>query len=191
MPAPCGPRVTETPPSTAAIGSLMAGHIPEADQWVKEALPAAVVWTSPWGWQDGGFGNGTAQGFWDTGPNLPEWNIFRNAAGVDLAKKEWVRNHARFFAYFVPPGAPAGNFGDGQEMNVPELWSRVSKAPAQFAPTPLGRWYAKQRNSEDPTRLEVLLAPNVQLGPPPFPADTPNDAYFPSIGWVAIDRHYT
>jgi hypothetical protein len=176
----------ETLTITAAIGALMAGDIPEADQWVKEALPAAVVWTSPWGWQDGGFGNGTAQGFWDTGTNLPAWNIFRNAAGVDLAKKEWVRNHARFFAYFVPPGAPAGNFGDGQEMNVPELWSRVSKALAQFAPTPLGRWYAKQHDKEDPTRLEVLLAPNVDLGPAPFPADTPNAAYFPSIGWVAM-----
>ena len=37
----------------AAIGALMVGDIPEADAWVREAVPAAIAWTSPWGWQDG------------------------------------------------------------------------------------------------------------------------------------------
>jgi hypothetical protein len=92
----------------AAIGVLMAGEIVEADDWVKEAVPAAVAWTSPWGWQDGGFANGTAQAFWDTGSNLTVWYVLRDAAGVDLSKKEWVRNHARFLAYFVPPGRAVG-----------------------------------------------------------------------------------
>ncbi|HXN15547.1 MAG TPA: heparinase II/III family protein, partial [Usitatibacter sp.] len=170
----------------AAIGALMAGELPEADRWVKEAIAPAVVWTSPWGWQDGGFGNGTAQAFWDTGSNLVAWNILKNAAGVDLPKKEWIRNNARFMAYFVPPGTPAGNFGDGEELHMPELWARVAKALAQFAPTPIARWYARQLSREDDSRLEILLAPHVDLGPGPYPPDTPNAAFFPSVGWVAM-----
>jgi hypothetical protein len=170
----------------AAIGVLMAGEIPEADDWVKEAVPAAIAMTSPWGWQDGGFANGTAQGFWDTGSNLPVWFLLRNVAGVDLAKKEWVRNHMRFFAYFVPPGAPSGAFGDGLEMPLNEVWSRVGKALAAFAPSPLARWYARAQNKEDESRLELLLAPPADFSQARFPEGTPDSAFFPSIGWAAM-----
>jgi uncharacterized protein DUF4962/heparinase II/III-like protein len=178
--------------TVAAIGVLMAGDIPEADNWVKEAVPMAVAWTSPWGWSDGGFGNGTAQAFWDTGSNLPIWYILRNGAGVDLAKKEWVRNHGRFLAYFVPPGAPSGAFGDGLEMKLDELWSRIGEALAAFDPTPINRWYAKQHRGEDSSRMELMLAPraaehggngNGNGGKSP---DFPDAAFFPSIGWAAM-----
>ncbi|HYE92976.1 MAG TPA: DUF4962 domain-containing protein, partial [Terriglobales bacterium] len=170
----------------AAIGVLMAGELPEADRWVKEAIPLAVVWTSPWGWSDGGFGNGTQQMFWDTGSNLPAWNVLRNAAGVDLSQKEWVRNHARFLAYFAPPGAPSGVFGDGHEMRLDEVGARVAKALALFAPTPMARWYASALRHEDDARVELLLAPRRDLGSATLPSGTPDAAYFPSVGWVAM-----
>jgi uncharacterized protein DUF4962/heparinase II/III-like protein len=170
----------------AAIGALTVGDIPEAEQWLRQALPLAVVWTSPWGWQDGGFANGTAQLFWDTGSNLPAWYVLRNAAGVDLAQKEWVRNHARFMAYFVPPGAPSGVFGDGHELDLQEVWGRVSKATARFAPSPIGRWYARSMGHEDAARVELMLSPRVDLEQATLPEDTPSSAYFPSVGWVAM-----
>jgi hypothetical protein len=172
--------------TVAAIGALMAGEIPEADNWVKEAIPAAVAWTSPWGWGDGGFGNGTAQAFWDTGQNLTLWMVLRNVAGVDLSKKEWVRNHSRFLAYFVPPGAPSGAFGDGLELALPEVWSRVGKGLAALAPSPLARWYGWSQNKEDESRLELLLAPQADFASARFPQDAPDALAFPSIGWVAM-----
>jgi hypothetical protein len=163
----------------AAIGVLMAGEIVEADDWVKEAVPAAVAWTSPWGWQDGGFANGTAQAFWDTGSNLTAWYVLRDAAGVDLSKKEWVRSHARFLAYFVPPGAPSGAFGDGLEMPLAEVWSRVGKALAAFAPSPLARWYARSQSREDEARVELLTAPHADFSSARFPEGTPDPPSFP------------
>lgn len=170
----------------AAIATLMAGDIAEADRWMTDTLPMAVAWTSPWGGPDGGFGNGTAQMFWDVGSNLPAWQVLRYAAGVDLAKKEWTRNLPRFMAYFVPPGAPAGNFGDGQELHLPETWARVAKALDNFAPSPIGRWYAQQQSGEDPARFELLLTPRAGRESPALPAGTPNAAYFPSVGWAAM-----
>ena len=170
----------------AAIGALMAGDLPEADAWVREAIPLAVVWTSAWGWQDGGFGNGSQQLFWDTGSNLPAWYVLRNAAGVDLARKEWVRNLPRFMAYFVPPGAPSGVFGDGHEMNLQETWARVSKALARFSPSPLASWYARSHRGEDPARIELMMSPRGDAGAAPFPAGTPHGAVFPSVGWAAM-----
>jgi hypothetical protein len=170
----------------AAIGALTVGDIPEAGKWLEDALPLAVVWTSPWGWQDGGFANGTAQLFWDTGSNLPAWYVLRNAAEVDLAQKEWVRNHARFMAYFVPPGAPSGVFGDGHELDLEEVWGRVSKAIARFAPTAIGRWYARSLGNDDQARVELMLSPRVDLERATLPEGTPSSAYFPSVGWVAM-----
>ena len=170
----------------AAIAALTAGDIPEADQWMKAAFPMAVLWTSPWGWQDGGFGNGTAQMFWDTGENLIAWYVYRNAVGVDIARKEWVRNFSRAIAYFIPPGTPSGVFGDGHEMNLQEVWARVSKAYTAFAPSPIGAWYVQRVQGEDSSRLELLLAPRTQSRSGHLPADTAHAAWFPSIGWAAM-----
>ena len=170
----------------AAIGALMAGDLPEADTWLKSTISMALAWTSPWGENDGGFANGTAQMFWDTGSNLPAWYVFRNALGVDLSKKDWVRNHGRAMAYFVPPGTPSNLFGDGQELKLQELWARVGKAYASFAPSPLARWYARHMKGEDPARLELLLAPRPEPGLDSLPGGIENAALFPSIGWVAM-----
>ena len=170
----------------AAIAALTVGEIPEAETWLRDALPLAVIWTSPWGGQDGGFANGTAQLFWDTGSNLPAWYVLRNAAGVDLARKEWVRNHARFMAYFAPPGGPAGNFGDGQELDLGEVSARVSKALARFVGDPFGRWYARAQKGEDASRIELMLSPAVDLGKGAIPEPSANGAAFASVGWAAM-----
>ena len=171
---------------TAAIAALMAGEIPEADDWMRGAVNMAIVFTSPWGGADGGFGNGTAQAQWDTGTNLIVWSVLKNATGIDIAKKEWVRNYARYLAYFLPPGTPAGLFGDGQEQDLSEIWARIGKAYTAFAPSPLGRWYAAQWSGADDSRIEALLAPRMEKASAEFPRGTPNGAYFPSIGWAAM-----
>jgi hypothetical protein len=190
-----GPRISKYPMDShgnvsltllAAIGALMAGELPEADEWLKSTISMALAWTSPWGEQDGGFANGTAQMFWDTGSNLPAWYVFRSALGVDLAKKDWVRNLGRAMAYFIPPGTPSGLFGDGQELQMQEYWARVAKAYASFAPSPLARWYARQMKGEDTSRLELLLAPKPEPGIAMLPGGIDNGALFPSIGWVAM-----
>ncbi len=146
----------------------------------------AIVWTSPWGGADGGFGNGTAQADWDTGTNLPVWYVLKNATGIDLAKKEWVRNYSRYLAYFLPPNTPSGLFGDGQEQHLSEIWARVGKAYTAFAPSPLGEWYASHQYGEDDERLELLLAPKFGRHRDLPPEGTPNGAVFPSIGWAAM-----
>ena len=171
---------------TAAIAALVAGDIPEADDWARGAVNMAIVFTSPWGGADGGFGNGTAQAQWDTGTNLIVWSVLKNATGIDIAKKEWVRNYARYLAYFLPPGTPSGLFGDGQEQNLAEIWARIGKAYTAFAPSPLGLWYAAQWSGEDDSRIEYLLAPRLAKGSAAFPQGTPNGASFPSIGWAAM-----
>jgi len=124
----------------AAISVLLAGDLVQAQDWLRRALPLALQWTSPWGGEDGGFANGTAYAQWDSSTSLLPWRILRWVVGVDLGRKAWVRNHARFLAYFLPPGGPAGGFGDGAELQLAEERARVGKGIARFAPSPLARW---------------------------------------------------
>jgi len=170
----------------AVMTALLAGDIPEAQSGLRDTLPLALNWTSPWGGEDGGFGNGTAYATWTTGDLLVPWYILRWTVGVDLAQKAWMRNYANFLAYSIPPGTPAGVFGDGAEQALTESWAGFGKAYTLFAPSALGRWYAAQLNGEDPSSLQMLLAPPADSSPAAFPVGTPNSALFPSIGWVAM-----
>jgi hypothetical protein len=171
---------------TAAIATLMAGDIAEADTWVKGSVTMAIVWTSPWGTNDGGFGNGTMQGTWDLGSNLLAWYVLKNTAGADISRKEWLRNHGRYLAYFTPPGSPSGQFGDGAEYSSQEQYARMAKAYANFAPSDFNRWFASQVTGADAGRLELLLSPRDNATSAALPADTPHSAMFPSIGWAAM-----
>jgi len=171
----------------ALVCVLVAGDIPEAYNGLAKTLPLALHWTSPWGGEDGGYANGTAYSNWDVGARLLPWYALRWTVGVDIAQKAWVRNYARFLAYFVPPGSPTGEFGDGAELTLdPRFWGSLGKAYAAFSPSPLARWYAAQLPGADPSLLEQILAPLADPGPAPLPAGTPDAAFFPSIGWTAM-----
>ncbi len=170
----------------AVITVLLAGDVPQAEIGLHDALPLAIHWTSPWGLEDGGFGNGTAYATWTTGSLLIAWYVLRWTVDIDLAQKSWTRDYANFLAYFIPPGTPAGAFGDGAEASLAEAWARFGKAQALLAPSPLARWYATQLSGEDPAGLELLLAPPADPSPAPYPAGTPNAMLSPSIGWAAL-----
>lgn len=170
----------------AAIALLLVGDVPEAGTGVQDAVPLALHWTSPWGGEDGGFANGTNYAHFVNGDALLPWYTLRWVVGVDIAQKAWVRNYARYLAYFLPPSTPAGTFGDDTEVRRTGTWAQYGKAHTLFSPTPLGRWYASQLAGEDPTRLELLLAPPADPAPAPYPTGTPNAALFPSIGWAAM-----
>jgi hypothetical protein len=170
----------------ALITVLLAGDLPEAYAGLRDTLPLALSWISPWGGEDGGFGNGTAYAQWITGDFLVPWSILRWTLGIDVAQKAWVRNYARYLAYFLPPGTPVGAFGDGAELDLRETWGSIGRAYSLFAPGPLARWYASQVTDGDPTRLEVLLAPPDVPGPATFPEGTPDGALLSSIGWAAM-----
>ena len=170
----------------AAMTALLAGDIPEAQGGLRDTLPLALNWTSPWGGEDGGFGNGSAYATWTTGDLLVPWYVLRWVVGVDLSQKAWVRNYGNFLAYSIPPGTPAGLFGDGAELMLTGASATFGKAHALFAPGTLGRWYAAQLSGEDPSAPQLLLAPPADTSPAEFPNGTPSSALFPSIGWTAM-----
>jgi len=171
------------------ISVLMAGDLSDASTWMNGALPLMLNATNPWGDDEGGFANASTQGNWDVGELLPLWYQLRVATGIDIAKKAWVINWARYFAYFTPPGMAGGTsvFGDGFEENESEHQARFGKGYTYFAPSALGRWQASLLNAEDPTRFEYLMAPPADFsGAQAFPAGTPNALALAGVGQVVM-----
>jgi len=171
----------------AETAVILLGELPLADQWFDEFVPLYARLLTPFGGADGGYANGTAYASWDVGEySLRQWDTLRRAIGLDLTQKTWAQNFGRYLAYFLPPGTPVGLFGNGTEVSMPETWARYAKAYATRVPTPLNRWYARQWFQEDPSRLELLTGPLAPISDAPYPTGTPDAAYFPSIGWVAM-----
>ena len=165
---------------------IIRGDMPELDGWLRSALPIYVAAVSPWGGDDGGFANGSTYAEWDAGESLVMWDLIERVLGVPFYKKPWLAEFARFIAYALPPGVPAGVFGDGAEVNRKEDWARFGKAIANRSDTTLSRWYAKQQTGEDYARLHILLSPREYGAAVALPSSQPNGAYFPVIGWSAM-----
>ncbi|MGQ0523004.1 MAG: heparinase II/III domain-containing protein, partial [Betaproteobacteria bacterium] len=171
---------------TAVISTLLAPDLADATAWLNATLPLALNSISPWAGDEGGFSNSQAQGLWDVGEQLLPWYVLRWATGIDLSKKAWVMNWARYMAYFSPIGSPTQAFGDGLELNLGENTARYGKGHTFFAPTPLGRWYASKLSGENQTGIEYLMAPPADFTTASFPAGTPNTAVLPTIGQLAM-----
>jgi len=183
---PFNPQGTQVLGALAASALLLVGDVPEAEQWFKAFVPMYVNFPMPWGGTDGGFGNGSSYAVWDAGEySLLHWDVFRWAGGVDLGRKAWARNFVGFLAYTQPPGSATGAFGDGAEVGRPEETARVAKAYASRFPSEIGRWYAAASRGEDASRVELLMAPRMDMSSVRVPS-LPLAAVFPSAGIAAM-----
>jgi len=68
----------------AMMSTLLVGDIPAAESWLRDTLPLALNWLSPWGGEDGAFANGTAYAQWTTGDLLIAWYVLRSSVGIDV-----------------------------------------------------------------------------------------------------------
>lgn len=173
----------------SVICSVFAGEDPLFDKCAKEILPRYIARPIPWGGTDGGFANGTAYAHWgllDT--HFIVWHLLKNATGTDLWQTGWAKGYLNFMAYFLPPGAPTGLFGDGAEQRHAGVWATQARAYAAALPSPLADWYARNQFGENPLHLALLLAPARDWNaiPGTLPPGTPHAMHLADTGWVAM-----
>lgn len=170
----------------AALSLILAGEAPESAEWVVNAVPAYLATLSPWGGEDGGYANGASYANWDIGESLLAWDVIRWTTGIDVAAMTWPQAFGRYLAYFLPPGTPAGAFGDGAEVARRAEWAHYGKLYAARLPGEVSAWYARQQFGEDTSTFPILIAPARPTGGAPLHAGIPDAAFFPSIGWAAM-----
>lgn len=169
-----------------AVAPLIAGDVPAANSWFASSFNLYTAIFPPWSGDDGGYANGTAYGVWDVPESILLWDTLRWSTGFDFYRKPAVKNFGQFMAYFLPPGAPEGVFGDGAEVRMASSIARYGKAFAARAPTSLMDWYARQLFGEDRAAISMLTAPPQTSTATAFPVNTPDSAYFSSVGWAAM-----
>lgn len=173
----------------SVICTVMAGTDSLFDRCFRNILPRYLSRPVPWGVGDGGYANGTGYAQWDVSyTQIIVWSLLKKSLKVDLTKIPWAQGYGRYIAYFLPPGTPAGLFGDGAEQNWRYVWATQAKAFAGFVPSPLADWYARQQFGEDASQLALLLAPprDWEKVPGQIPPGVANAVHIPSIGWVAM-----
>lgn len=166
--------------------SIVLGELPEARTLLEPALQSYLAYLSPWGGDDGGYANGTSYVLWDAGSSLLAWDLIDRVLGIPIYQKTWVAQLPRFVAYTLPPGTPAGVFGDGAEIPRTEEWARFGKAIMSRYETPLARWYEKQLFGEDTARLDILLSPRHPGSNSSWPDGEADSASFANVGWAAL-----
>jgi len=173
----------------AVICTALAGEATLFDTCLNEVVPRYIKRPLSWGSDDGGFANGTSYAHWDVlSTHFVAWDLLRNAIGVNLWQRPWARGYGRYIAYFLPPGAPTGLFGDEAEKRFTDVWATQGKAYATHLPSPLADWYARNQSGENPGHLALLLAPSRDWSgiPSSLPIELPHAVYLADIGWAAM-----
>lgn len=172
----------------AVICTVLSGEDELFDRCAKAVVPRYLARPIPWG-ETGGYANGTAYAQWDVlYTHFSVWSLLKNALGVDLWQSDWAKGYLNFMAYFLPPGAPSGLFGDETEKRFADVWATQAKVYAAHRPSPLADWYARNQFGEKPLHLALMLAPwrDFSQVPGPLPSGTPQAVHLADIGWVAM-----
>jgi hypothetical protein len=163
-----------------AMFSVVGHELPNGVERTRKWLPWALNYISPWGGDDGGYGNGTAYASWNVEILIRYWDAIQSATGIDVYSKPSVRNLVKMFCYFTPPAAKTHVFGDGAEKRVAQY---VALALAQRVSTLEAQWLRDKLLAEDASDPLILTAPasakstGESLG---------NSVWLQSTGWVAL-----
>ena len=167
----------------SATVALIAGDDLRADAMFLRTVPGFITSISPWGGEDGGFANGVAYASFRMGAQALPMDVLGQVIGVNLFAKPAMANFARFMAYFLPPGAPMGPFGDGVETRVPGFDRYAVENWARRTNMPLAWWHAGALGGE-PSRLgPLLLAPPL---PSTVKPKVPDSWLQSDVGWAAM-----
>ena len=169
----------------AAVAAMTVGDLASSGNWFEQAVPLYTNLLWPWGGDDGGYANGLNYAMWEVADGWWVLDTLRNASGLDLGTKPYLRNFGRMLAYFVPPGSRQGLFGDGAEQQMPHVYARYVKALALRVDSPDLAWLASQSHGEDISNIALLAAPVSATRRAVHPP-AQNDLSVASVGWVAM-----
>lgn len=167
----------------AAISAILIDRIPEAEKWFRDSFRAYVHFQSPWGDEEGGYGNGSAYAEYSTWYFVDFWDAIAATTGVNMYAKPWSKGLLRFLACFVPPGSPRHVFGDDSEVRPS---SAALKAFANRFNDELAFWYARNLIGEEDS-LSALTNPiSSSASAVAIRSPTINACLFKHIGWVSM-----
>ncbi len=186
----------------AHVALVFHEHIPEAQTWLEWLRPVLCGIWPIWAGDDGAWAEGPSYGLAYVTIMTMFATALKRGVGVDLYRKPFWKNHARWRQYCLPPYAEWMGFGDhterwagswrsnadlvdliGRETGTGEFTEYVKafRAEAEEMQTP-----AERRSSGVMSQL-YLAGPEAPR--PPSDADRTILRVFPAAGWAAVRTH--
>ena len=183
----------------AHIALVFHDHIPEAQSWLEWLRPVLCGIWPIWAGDDGAWAEGPSYGLAYVTIMTMFATTLKRGMGVDLYRRPFWKNHARWRQYCLPPYAEWMGFGDhterwagtwrsnadlvdliGRETGTDEFARYVEafRAEAEEMQTP-----AERRSSGVLSQL-YLAEPEKKR--PPSDADGSILRVFPAAGWAAV-----
>ncbi|MDI4643731.1 DUF4962 domain-containing protein [Cohnella hashimotonis] len=167
------------------MGTIMLHDIPEAEAWVRRAVPAFINLLPPWGGEDGSWSQGTGYWQWSSGSNKELMDVLLSAGAIDAYAKAFSRHEGLYPIYMFPHGSPTGVFGNDSHY-LPD-WPSISllNRLAQVYGDPRMQWAAEAIGERTVSGLQDYFYGDEGIAPRP-PADLPKAKWFPTTGLVAM-----
>jgi hypothetical protein len=171
------------------------GHpkIPEAKKWLAQAYELWITNQGVWGGYDGGFGNGTAYGWYMLSKLPRQLAIFKLTTGLDLSNiPTFAKLGDQYMAMTPPMDGLRGAFGDDAEVLNNYTANSVDgyRMLAALTRNSAQEWYWRQVASNVTTKYALPAAQYMMLGVNPTrpTAVTPslNSFAFEDAGLVAM-----
>ncbi|MFP6643608.1 MAG: DUF4962 domain-containing protein [Candidatus Latescibacterota bacterium] len=96
----------------ALIAFTFHDYIPEAKKWLQWLRPVLCGIWPIWARDDGGWAQGTSYGLAYVSIQQMFASAFSRGVGIDVYRRPFWRNHARWRRWVLPPYAEAQGFGD-------------------------------------------------------------------------------
>lgn len=122
------------------------GEIPDAKKWLDLATTIYFVCYPVWGGKEGGWHEGA--GYWFSYlDRFMYWSLVsQTALGIDPFDKPFFHQAGDFALYTLPPGAPAGAWGDQGNLVTSKQMAPLMATLALGARDPHWWWYAQAHN---------------------------------------------
>ena len=175
----------------AMIAFVFHEHIPEAAGWLEWLRPVLCgVWPI-WAGDDGAWAEGPSYSTAYVGIMTMFATALKRGAGIDLYRRTFWANHARWREAFIPPYAQWCGFGDnGLRPPLEGSTDIVETIGRETGSGELAEYVAACRRAAPRAAppAQAYLAP--AAGPTPAPAAREGLCrVFPYAGWAAIRTH--
>ncbi|CAI6083194.1 DUF4962 domain-containing protein [Cohnella sp. JJ-181] len=172
------------------MGTILLHDIPEAEGWVRRAVPAFINLLPPWGGEDGSWSQGTGYWQWSSGSNKELMDVLLSAGAIDAYAKAFSRHEGLYPIYMFPHGSPTGVFGNDSHY-LPDAPSiSLLNRLAQVYGDPRMQWAAEAIGDKPTSGLHNYYFGDERLASRP-PVDLPKAKWFDTTGLVAMHSDLT
>lgn len=162
------------------------GEIPEAESWLRTIIPAYSAMLPPWGYQDGGWSQGTDYWQYSTCDAQEFMDVLAQAEILDLYKTAYIQNEYLWTLYAYPAGS-YGSFGDQSNRALTGYYAVQSLTnEIYYNGNPTAKWVLESLGGTTSNVIDNYYTGNIESLESCEPEEYPLSHEFNDIGWVVM-----